>query len=94
MITRKANLPSFTGIQCVLTRNVKITKFMFPVKPAMKSNDMWSVTRSSNMKSTEPEMLQSSKKQHIHGECPVKSVCSDKNCQDTHMQTVKPEKIN
>ena len=70
------------------------TKFMWPVEQVMKTSHMQSVTRSSNMKSTEQEMLQSSNKQHIHGECPVKSVCSDKNCQENKsnsMQPVKPQ---
>ena len=64
---------------------------MQPVKPAKESNFMWSVTRSNNMKSIEPDMVQSSKKQHIYEECSVKSVCYDKNCQDTKFKwPVKP----
>ena len=58
---------------------------MWPLKPATKSSHMWSVRR--------PEMLQSSNKQCIHEECPVKSVCSDKKCQETqsiNMWPVKP----
>ena len=55
---------------------------------------MWSVTSSSNIESIEPEMLQSSNKQHVHGESPVKSVYSDKNYQETqtiNMWPVKPK---
>ena len=35
---------------------------MCPVKPAKESHNMQSVTRSNNMKSTEPKILQSSNK--------------------------------
>ena len=46
------------------------------------------------MESTKQEILQSSKKQHIYEDCPVKSyVCSDKNCQEMqniNMWPVKP----
>ena len=71
---------------------------MQSVKPAMKINHMQSVTRSSNMKSSRPQMLQSSNKQHTYEKNPVKqgSMCSDKNCQETkltNMQPVKPEKF-
>ena len=65
---------------------------MQPVKPATKTNHIQSVTRSSNKKANKPEMIQSGNKEHIHGESPVKSVCSDQNCQDAHMWLVKPEK--
>ena len=40
-----------------------------------------------------PDMLQSSNKQHIYEECPMKSVYSDKNCQEMpnfHMWPVQP----
>ena len=48
---------------------------MQPVMPAKESSHMQSVRR--------PEMLQSSNKQNIYDKCPVKSMFSDKNCQDT-----------
>ena len=62
---------------------------MQPVKPGRKSSHMWSVTKSSNMQSVAPEILQSSSKQKN----PVKQgfVCDDKNCQSTKlMWPVKP----
>ena len=70
--------------QCQEFQNVH----MQPVKPAKELNHMQSVTRSSNMKSIKPEILQSSSKQKK----PVKqeSVCCDKNHQ-VNMWPVKPE---
>ena len=68
---------------------------MQPVKTAKESGFMWSETSSSNMRSNEPEMLQPSNKQHVHGECPVKSLCSDMQCQETskgHKKPVQPDK--
>ena len=53
---------------------------MWPVKP---------------INAPEPEMLQSSNKQHMYEECPVKSTAySDMNCQDNkgvYMPPVQPE---
>ena len=54
---------------------------MQPVKPAMKSSNMWSV---------EPAILQSSYKEK--NQVKQESVCDDKNCQSTksiHMWQVK-----
>ena len=64
--------PICSDKNCQETPNVH----MLPVKPAKESNIMQSVTRSSKMKSIEPEILQSSSKQKN----PVKqgSMYSDK----------------
>ena len=55
-----------------------------PVKSAKELSHMQSVKR--------PNMLQSSNKQYIYEECPVKSMCSDKNCQETQSINVWPVK--
>ena len=71
--------------QCQETPNVH----MWPVKPAKESNYMQSVTRSSSMKTIEPEILQPSSKQNNPVK-QVKSVCNNKNFQTTqhiHMCT-------
>ena len=67
---------------CQETPNV----YMWPVKPAKEANHIQSVTRSSNRKSVELEILQSSFK-------PGNPVCSDKNCPHTKfMWPVQPTK--
>ena len=61
-------------------KNFQSTMFvhMWPVKQAMKSSHIWSVTKSSHMQSVEPAILQSTYKKFNQV-----SLCDDKNCQST-----------
>ena len=58
---------------------------MQPVKPAMKTSHMQSVTRSNNMRPIGPEMLQSTNKQHNYKVCSVRTASDDNKCQSTRL---------